>query len=151
MKQEVVIFDIDGTLANCDHRRGWVDGTNGEKNWDEFFKRMSDDDPITPTFDFLLMLLRLNISFIFVTGRPEKYREQTFKWLGKYCPYILGRLLLMRKNDDFRSDTEVKKEIYEKCIKPHFKVKLVLDDRDSVVEMWRSLGLTCWQVAKGNF
>ena len=28
---------------------------------------------------------------------------------------------------------------------------LVVDDRDRVVKLWRSLGLTTFQVAEGNF
>ena len=28
---------------------------------------------------------------------------------------------------------------------------IIFDDRQSVVDMWRSRGLTCFQVAKGDF
>jgi hypothetical protein len=31
------------------------------------------------------------------------------------------------------------------------KVAMVFDDRNQVVDMWRSNGLTCFQVAKGDF
>jgi len=57
----------------------------------------------------------------------------------------------MRATGDNRKDSIVKKEIYEGIIKPVFDVKFVLDDRNQVVEMWRSLGLTVLQVADGNF
>tara|TARA_R110002020_G_scaffold227539_13_gene438195 strand:+ start:10087 stop:10632 length:546 start_codon:yes stop_codon:yes gene_type:complete len=59
--------------------------------------------------------------------------------------------LYMREEGDNRKDSIVKREMYEEYIKPHYNVKLVLDDRNQVVDMWRELGLPCWQVAAGNF
>ena len=59
--------------------------------------------------------------------------------------------LFMRKQGDHRSDDEVKKDIYEKILKNLYTVELVIDDRNQVVNMWRDLGLSCWQVAPGDF
>lgn len=63
---------------------------------------------------------------------------------------VEGRLL-MRGCDDNRPDAEVKKSTYFNEIEPGFDVWLVLDDRNQTVEMWREIGLTCLQVANGNF
>ena len=61
----------------------------------------------------------------------------------------------MRITGDGRNDTIVKKELYEENIKGNYEILFVLDDRNSekypVVGMWRELGLTCFQVADGNF
>jgi hypothetical protein len=57
----------------------------------------------------------------------------------------------MRNNEDYRNDFMVKEEIYLEKIAPYYLVKLIFDDRDSVVKMWRSHGLTCFQVADGDF
>ena len=57
----------------------------------------------------------------------------------------------MRKTGDNRKDAIVKREIYETHIKDKYQVDYVLYDRNQVVEMWRSLGLTCLQVADGDF
>ncbi len=57
----------------------------------------------------------------------------------------------MRKTDDFRPDEDVKKEIYNENIKNKFNVLYVFDDRNSVVNIWRNEGLTCLQVANGDF
>ena len=35
--------------------------------------------------------------------------------------------------------------------KSEHEVVAVFDDRDKVVKMWREIGLTCMQVAPGNF
>lgn len=57
----------------------------------------------------------------------------------------------MRPENDYRKDTIIKREIYEKEILNKFNVLFVLDDRDCVVEQWRDMGLTCLQVAEGDF
>ena len=57
----------------------------------------------------------------------------------------------MRPEGDFRKDAVVKLELFDEHVREHFDVKGVVDDRDAVVAMWRSLGLMCMQVAPGNF
>jgi hypothetical protein len=57
----------------------------------------------------------------------------------------------MREAGDSRKDSIVKQELYERHIKPSYDVFVVLDDRNQVVDMWRSLGLVCLQVAPGDF
>lgn len=42
-------------------------------------------------------------------------------------------------------------ELFDRHARDEYRVLVVLDDRKQVVDMWRSLGLTCLQVAEGNF
>ena len=87
---------------------------------------------------------------LFVSGREDKYREQTEKFLKKHFP-DLTYSLYMRKTGDMRKDTIIKKEIYVDNIWCNYFVKFILDDRDRVVRGWREMGLTCFQVAEGMF
>ena len=57
----------------------------------------------------------------------------------------------MRKLDDKRRDDIVKKELFDENIRGRFNVKFVIDDRNRVVDMWRQIGLTCFQVEEGDF
>ena len=57
----------------------------------------------------------------------------------------------MREDTDHRPDWQVKREIYEREIKDKYNVIGVFEDRQQCVDMWRSLGLTCFQVAKGDY
>lgn len=59
--------------------------------------------------------------------------------------------LYMRGLSDARQDAVIKKEICQREIETRFEVLCVLDDRNQTVRMWRKLGLTCLQVAPGNF
>lgn len=57
----------------------------------------------------------------------------------------------MRPTKDNRPDTVVKKELFEAHIDGRYDVAFVVDDREGVVRQWREMGLTCFQVAEGNF
>ena len=60
--------------------------------------------------------------------------------------------MFIRENNNNDKDRYVKLKLYEEQIKPNYDVKLVLDDRNQVVEMWRwGAKLPCLQVADGNF
>lgn len=59
--------------------------------------------------------------------------------------------LFMRETDDKRKDHVVKLELYKKYIDGNYNVEAVFDDRQRVVDMWRDIGLTVFQVADGNF
>ena len=86
---------------------------------------------------------------ILFSGRDSKHRNETEKWLKNNG--IHYRFLEMRKSGDQRKDSIVKREMFDEFIKDKYYVDFVLDDRNQVVELWRSLGLTCLQVADGNF
>jgi hypothetical protein len=86
---------------------------------------------------------------IFCSGREDLYREQTERFIKKHLSVEYE--LFMRKGSDLRKDSIIKSEIYDGQIAPNYNVFLVLDDRNQVVDFWRSKGLTCFQVAPGNF
>jgi hypothetical protein len=61
--------------------------------------------------------------------------------------------LIMRRTveDRGRPDDDVKYDLFMANVAKRFNVLYVVDDRDKVVKMWREIGLTCAQVAYGDF
>ncbi len=96
------------------------------------------------------MFLNANKQIVFVSGRDEVGREPTLRFINKHFGTVPGPLL-MRKKGDMRKDAIVKKEIYDAHIEPFYFVEYSIDDREQVCQLWRSLGLTCLQVAEGKF
>lgn len=149
--RSAVIFDIDGTLANADHRRHLVDHVNYQKtmpkNWVEF-KRLSSFDPvIEPVLRLLRVLWKTN-HVVLCTGRDTDQKQQTIDWLqSKGIPYSA---LYMRTAGDYRADNIVKRELLDQ-INELYDPWIVVDDRQCVVDMWRAAGLVCLQCAPGNF
>lgn len=144
----IYIFDLDGTLADLTHRLRFIQKES--KDWDGFFKACASDICILPVVDLLKGLERAGNAIFIVTGRSEAVKDETKKWLRlNGIPYDE---LVMRKVDDHRHDNIIKKEWFE-SLEPQIKhcIAGVFENRASVVAMWRSLGLTCYQVAEGNF
>lgn len=146
---KTVIFDIDGTLAIIEHRREKL--KNGlRKDWDSFFMAMEEDQlniPIKEIYDLFYDSKKYKI--VIVSGRPERYREITKSWLRSHD--IFYDNLYMRKDGDRRSDVEVKQDILTHLVSGGYDIVFSIDDRDSVVEMWRKNGITCLQCARGDF
>lgn len=129
-----IICDLDGTLALH----------NGRSPYDT---EDCDTDLLNETVFNILMKCAVRI--LFVTGREEKWREKTTAWLK--LNFGGFNELWMRPTGDFREDSLIKQEIYDAHIRGHYNVDFVLDDRNRVVDMWRRNGLTCLQVADGDF
>ncbi len=55
----------------------------------------------------------------------------------------------MRRSGDKRPDTEVKQQIYDTYFKDKYNIAYVIDDRPSVIQMWRSNGLEVIDVGEG--
>ena len=142
-----VIFDVDGTLADCEHRRHFVSGK--KKDFDAFYDAMAHD-PVNEIVRGLCNMYYLNTWHIIIcTGRPESYRETTESWLKQYG--ILYHELKMRPDERRHDpDYEIKQDMLDeiRLVRP---VMLAVDDRNQVVSMWRRNGIPCFQVADGDF
>ena len=149
-RQNTVIFDLDGTLANIDKRRDVSTKDNGKLDWDKFFdpKNISLDQPNLPVVWLAQTMFDKGFRVVIFSGRSDITKDATLKWLDKHD--IKFDLLRMRPHSlKFVPDAELKKEWLDELGKDF--VFLVVDDRQKVVDMWRKQGLNTWQVADGNF
>ena len=140
--ERVAIFDVDGTLMNINHRRKFVSGD--QKDWKSFFDYMEFDTINDHVFQMAHALHNDGYVIIVCSGRNEKHRAITEKQLafGKFD----YQALMMRADDDYRPDWEVKREMLAEIRNSGFDPKISVDDRPSVVKMWRDHGLTCFDV-----
>ena len=156
-KTQAIIIDIDGTVA--DHT-----GVRGHYEYDKVYLDR-------PKIEIMQLIDCLRFSYngfvqpIFCSGREDRCRKLTEDWLKDNWFFAdhsmfrpsrsfvdnLDKYVLMRKTGDRRPDDIIKAELYENFIEPHYNVLYVFDDRNRVVDMWRKKGLTCLQVADGNF
>lgn len=142
-----IIFDIDGTLADCTHRVHWV--TNRPKNWAEFDAGIPNDEPYEDIIYLNRLFFGLDHRIAIVTGRSDRQRQATEEWLERYS--VRYHTLRMRKDGDYRQDSLVKSDILDELIAEGWDPKMVFDDRQSVVDMWRQRGIRCLQVNPGDF
>lgn len=142
-----IICDLDGTLCDTYHRQHYM--RSKRKNWKAFYDALGDDVAHEFCRDILQMYRQRGFKILLVSGRPDEYKPQTQKWLQDH--EVQYDALWMRHSGDSRKDFIVKQELYQQFIEGQYDVFFVLDDRDQVVKMWRQQGLTCLQVAEGNF
>lgn len=139
-EKKIVICDIDGTIANNDHRQHFLEG---KKDWEGFFSELHKDEPIREIIFKVKDLEAQGNKIFFLTGRPEKYRDATIKWLNIYFSFEFS--LLMRRNNDRKNKIEVKKELFKKNFSPS-KIKLILENDEELIKLWRSFNLKVFKV-----
>jgi predicted kinase len=132
-----VLVDIDGTVA-LKGARSPFDET-----------RVHEDRPNLPVITVVRAMAAQGYWLVFVSGRTAGCRAATEKWLAEHVGAQFG--LYMRAEGDKRKDSTVKREIFDEHIREAYDVACVIDDRNQVVTMWRSLGLTVLQCAEGDF
>lgn len=132
-----LICDLDGTLALM----------NGRNVYDA--AKCEEDSVNAPIAAILLAFHEKQTTILLVSGRGEQHRPHTQRWLAQW--HIPYHALYMRAEGDSRKDTIIKQEIYESRIQGRYNVTCVIDDRVNIVRLWRSLGLTCLQVAEGDY
>ena len=152
------IFDLDGTLADCTHRLHLLD--RRPKEWDAFFKACDQDHPIFPMIQLLGEVSRSANWIEIWSGRSEAVRAETLEWLsdvasctvGEYGGYHVVCRLRMRAIGDYTQDHDLKRDwLYADKLAGGDRIDLVFEDRQRVVDMWRSEGIMCCQVAPGQF
>lgn len=131
-----IIVDIDGTVA--------FNAGRSPYDW----QRVDEDLPNWPVVNIVNDLCE-KYSLVFFSGRDEECREKTESWLNRY---FSGYSLHMRKAGDCRGDDIVKHELYNEHVLDRFYVRMVFDDRERVVALWRNvLKLPVCQVNYGDF
>lgn len=148
------IFDMDGTIADMTHRVHLLDndGPNSEK-WKLFYEMCEGDAPIAPTLKTLEALRRAGNDIWFLTGRSDVVRAKSTKWIVDHTSFDEVDVVLgMRTEGDHQHDYTFKQSWYNNMLKvDQERLVCVFEDRQVVVDMWRRIGVTCFQVATGKF
>lgn len=151
MENKTVIFDLDGTLAIIDKRRELSIKPNGKMNWKTFFEpdNIQLDEPNVPVIEMAKMLKKQGHSVVIFSGRDSISRAETIEWLNKFkVPFDV---LKMRPQGSHTPDDVLKQNWLDKLFPNNSDILCIFDDRDKVVKMWRENGISCFQVAPGNF
>ena len=143
-----ICWDLDGTLANHNHRKHFVEGDTTD--YDSFIQAIPLD---MPNADVVWMFHHFRASpgvkTIIVTNRPERALVLTRQWMtANNLPYDD---IYMRPDDDYRDSATVKGESVDRLRVDGFNPILAVDDKAIVVDMWRSKGITCLQCAVGKY
>lgn len=124
----LAVFDIDGVLADVEHRQHHLQG--GRMSWDAFFAEATDDPPLAPGIALVQQAQRDGRVVVYLSGRPERLREVTTRWLDQHgCPP--GELVL-RPDADHSPAVRLKLGRLRE-IAGAFTIALFVDDDERVV------------------
>lgn len=152
MRKSHIIVDLDGTMTDHSHRLHFV----LTKQYDEFHALLHLDPPFTEIIELVhAMTVAYPGMFVLgVTGRNERFRKASEEWFMKHdCAHLLDHIL-MRPDNDFTQDPELKVRLIEEYFGSKEKalesVSFCLDDKASVVEALRNYGFKVLQVREGD-
>jgi len=151
---KTIIFDLDGTLALIDERRRISIMSNGKMDWDTFFDptNIALDGPNTPVIETARLFKKNGFDIVIFSGRSEITKEATEFWLEQFnVPFDVLKMRPTSKEFKFMRDDDLKQGWLNELFPNKSEIFAVFDDRNKVVEMWRRNGITCFQVADGDF
>ena len=142
-----IIFDVDGTLMDIEHRRHFV--TQRPKDFDSFREHTKFDTRKEDIFAVADALQSQGHRILISTGRNKSQRDITIQQIRDGG--IDFEQIYMRSDSDYTPDDELKSRFLDRMIDDGYNPTMAFDDRQRVVDMFRSRGLTVFQVAEGNF
>lgn len=140
---EWMAIDLDGTVANCDHRLKYILNMETgerlprkERNYEKFFSNCIEDKLILHNAGLIMTnYFWFKYYPVFITGRPEKMMEETVQWIEKnlFTKFDIH----MRKDGDYRPDYVTKAELMEAVIREwDRKPVMAFEDRPKVADAW---------------
>jgi len=159
----MIIFDLDGTLADCEHRRHFVDINKNiiggydqarlregwKPDWQAFYEACDKDTLIRPIAIVITSMFGHDYydnshDLHIWSGRCESVRRKTEKWLEDN--YIEYNSLKMRPKGDYTPDDQLKESWLNEALKEGHTIDFVFDDRTKVVDMYRRRGIFVFDV-----
>lgn len=155
----LVVFDIDGTLADVEHRMHYImpqppkDPVTGRKvmrRFDLFHKACVDDTPIWPVVDvYLRFIADPNVRVVLLTGRPMSARYDTEQWFIRNGLEGYDALYTKPSGQDMMPDKESKSQAAAQIERDFGEpIAMVFEDRERVVQMWKERGTFVFNVAQ---
>lgn len=134
---KAIVVDVDGTVAQMHNRHPYEWG------------KVQQDLPRQNVVELVKAYISMyDCKLVFLTGRDGGCQPQTKEWLSQYFDDFE---LYSREANDNRADYIVKQEILHNVLEQKYDIKFFMDDRQQVVDMWRSNGYECLQVQPGWF
>lgn len=145
--RKFIVVDLDGTLANIDHRVHYV--RSEKPDWDAFHRACVDDAPNKWCVKLINELARAyEVRLVIVSARSKMVEVETRDWLNNHLPaFATGdvELFMLREEGDHTEDVELKMRWLKDVAGGPAAVLFAVDDRQKVVDAWRAAGVTCLQ------
>ena len=143
--RRVVIFDLDGTLCDIQHRLHHI--IHEPNDWEAFYKACVEDIPITAVVEIAQALRRQGYLIYIFSGRSNVVQQETIQWLWDHK--VEYDRLVMRQADDNRPARHLKEMFLMQYFPDPEDRELILgvfDDHDQSILMYQAFGVACFKV-----
>ena len=130
----LAVVDIDGVLADVRHRLHHV--AHPPKDWDAFFAAAPDDPVLEQGRETVTRLAQV-FDVVYLSGRPERCREDTVTWLRDQA--MPDGPVLLRPQGDRRPARLVKVETLDR-LSVDRSIAVLVDDDPLVLDAARDAG-----------
>lgn len=164
----MIIFDLDGVLADCEHRRYFIERDiscghwhqipnhpvemcieckkkhkEWKPDWDAFYEAFDKDMPIQPVIDIWDKEISLGMMGIHQiwTGRSESARKNTEKWLDSHLLCFQKKQLKIRFTGDHTPYEQLKERWLNGALSSGKTIEYVFDSHPESIRMWRRRGI----------
>lgn len=145
-KKDTILCDLDGTLANLDHRLHFIKDKK-YANWDSFFATCSQDTPNPWCVELLKAMKSRGFKVLIVSARSRVVLQESREWLDN-VGLDFAEMVLVRPEKDSTPDQVLKKKWLDSFGKE--RILFVVDDRDKVCKMWVAQGLQVLNCGQGK-
>lgn len=154
----IVIFDLDGVIADVRHRVHFIDRTISREDnhgikvvghhpdWDKFFKACPDDVPNKDMVDLLKIFVDWGHKIYILSGRSASVKKETLEWFSRYI--IPFDFMFLRPVENYEIDFRLKSRWINKIIELEGldKIFMAFDDNVKNVEIFRNAGIQSFLV-----
>ena len=168
--RNAIIVDLDQTVALEKFNEDLPQNSSREE-WDKFHEKRGyySLEYFTPIYETIDVVEGYYNSFkfdiptvIFMTAREDTHngliRLNSYRFIKKYFKnfnnvgaYNSAYKLLMRKENDYRSSSEVKQDMLNEIIEQGYRPLIVFDDDDDNRQMFLNNGITVFQVFSKDY
>jgi predicted secreted acid phosphatase len=122
---ELVIFDLDSTLANTSQRRHLSPYQDPSSDWVKYAKACANDTPIAGAVA-LANLLWNHYGIFILSGREDAAMAETKWWLARH--QVMHDFLKLREAGDTEDNGLYKAECIEQLKNDGYTIHLLIDD-----------------------
>lgn len=135
--RKFAVFDLDGCISDDSRRLPLIRPDHDFDKYDKYHEDM-EADPLV-NLKALNGAVERGNGLLFVTARPEKYRNATESWLRSFG--IAASHLLMRPNGDMRGSPQLKCELVEAWLSDNRDAMITeaYDDRLDILAAYHEL------------
>lgn len=143
----IYVFDIDGTIANNEHRGHLLPSSDLHltSSWKDYNKACSGDSPIIPMINMMNTLAELSTVYI-MTSRSDEVEWMTLEWLQDND--IKYDSIYMRSRHDNRKDYKIKEEWLNEVSDGDKSNVVIFEDNPQVIKHLRGCGYTVMAVCE---